>query len=479
MSKIWTVTVREYLAAVKTKGFIVGLIMMPILMGFGFVAGQFAQSVGDGSTRKVAIIDHTGGTVYDMIEAAVERHNAKPQVLGSGEDEDGEPITRQTEPKFVIERIDATDLDTQRVDLSDRVRSGELLAFVEVGEDLLQPKMKQLNPDDLKELEEAAQSPTAALGAMDILGNLQTDSSVVRYVSNKPTYRTFTNLLNRELRQPVQFKRMANANINLGVVSQVMQLATPMAIQDGGLYEKTETGEVAEERKGGRLIAAFAVPIGLLAVMFLVVMTGVSPMTTNVIEEKQLRIAEVLLSGARPFEIMMGKLLGGVGTALTLGIVYVAGAYATAAYFGFAQFVPPMTLVWFVVFTILTALLFGAMFTAAGAAVNNIKEAQSLMTPIILLLVVPISLVMPVVEDPNSTLSTFLGLFPFTASIIGLVRLAVPPGVPLWQTLLAVASSLAGTIAVIWLAGRIFRVGMLSYGKAPTPRQLVGWVLKG
>ncbi|MEM6313903.1 MAG: hypothetical protein AAF743_07435, partial [Planctomycetota bacterium] len=284
MSKIWTVTVREYLAAVKTKGFIVGIVLMPILMGFGFFAGQFAQSVGDGTTRKVAIIDHTGGTVHAMIEAAVEEHNAKPEVVGNGTDDDGDPVTRQTEPKFELERVEADDVDAKRVELSERVRDGELLAFVEIGADILAPKMKPLDAETVEALEDAAESPTAALGAMDLLGDMQTESSVITYVTNKPTYTTFRNLMTRGLRQPVQFQRMANAEINMFVVAQVMQLATPPAVRNGGLYERADDGSVAEEKEGGRLVAAFAVPIGLLAVMFFVVMTGVSPMTTNVIE---------------------------------------------------------------------------------------------------------------------------------------------------------------------------------------------------
>jgi ABC-type Na+ efflux pump permease subunit len=301
----------------------------------------------------------------------------------------------------------------------------------------------------------------------------------VHYATNKPTNREFRGLMNRALQASVPQERMMRGNMNPMMVTQAVLLGTPPQAKNIGLYEQDAAGEVVQEVEGGQVVAGFAVPVGLLMLIFLTVMVGCSPMTTNVIEEKQLRIAEVLLAGVRPFELMMGKLVGGVGVALTLAAVYLGGAFGAAVYFNFAQYLAVDVMLWFVVFTILSALLFGAMFAAVGAAVTDIKEAQTLMTPVMLLLVIPLSMFLPIVQNPNGTLALTLGYFPFTAPLITVLRLAVPPGIPVWQILLAILSSLVGITMLIWAAGRIFRVGMLSTGKAPTPRELAAWVLKG
>jgi ABC-type Na+ efflux pump permease subunit len=496
MTKIWTIAVREYLAAVKTKGFVISLVLLPIFMLGGVFAGRLAEKVGDDSTYKVAVIDQTGGFVYDKLAAAVELHNTKPEV--SGVSEAGDEI-RQTQPRLEIERIDAADetaLAAARLTLSERVREGELLGFAEIGPDLLTPTFNQEligelaaqaaegeNPAAPATPEGASDDPLAALDfESQMAQRMETifgPGTYVHYATNKPTNREFRGLMNRALQASVPQERMMRGNMNPMMVTQAVLLGTPPQAKNIGLYEQDAAGEVVQEVEGGQVVAGFAVPVGLLMLIFLTVMVGCSPMTTNVIEEKQLRIAEVLLAGVRPFELMMGKLVGGVGVALTLAAVYLGGAFGAAVYFNFAQYLAVDVMLWFVVFTILSALLFGAMFAAVGAAVTDIKEAQTLMTPVMLLLVIPLSMFLPIVQNPNGTLALTLGYFPFTAPLITVLRLAVPPGIPVWQILLAILSSLVGITMLIWAAGRIFRVGMLSTGKAPTPRELAAWVLKG
>ena len=504
MSKVWTIAVREYLAAVRTKGFIISLVLMPVLMAGGAFAGSLAERVGDSSTRKVAVIDHTGGFVHDALAAAVEEHNADLTNDGG----------RQVRPRFELERVeaaadaaDAADdaaLMDARFALSQRVRDGELLAFVEVGRDLLEPKIDfeaaaaSMAPAAADAGEEAGEEEVgeagrgggggggSPLGALDLDARMEQmadllggDDGVVRYATNKPTYQAFRDLMADALQQSVPAERLARSGVPQLMVVRSLLLGSPPVVTSQALYNRDASGNVTEEAKAGRIIEGFVVPLGLVFLMFIVILTGASPMTTNVIEEKQLRIAEVLLSGVRPFGLMLGKLLGGVGVALTLAVVYAGGALLAAGYFGFIEYVRPELLAWLVVFTVVATMLYGALFAAAGAAVTNVKEAQSLITPVMLVLVVPLAMFMPILQNPNGPLAVALGYFPLSAPLVTMMRVSVPPGIPFWQAALGALSGLAGTAAIVWASGRIFRIGMLAGGKAPTPKELLGWIVRG
>ena len=309
-------------------------------------------------------------------------------------------------------------------------------------------------------------------------GSVFGPEGVVRYASNRPTYTAFGDLLNDALRTSVPAERLRRADLPPATVLRATLLGVPPVVVGGGLYE-LEGGAVVEEADAGRIVEGFAVPLGFVSLLFLVVLVGASPMTTNVIEEKQLRIAEVLLAGVRPFDLMLGKLLGGVGVALTLAIVYVGGAYGLAWYYGLAGYVRPGVLGWFVLFVVIAALLFGALFAAAGAAVTTVKEAQALISPVMIVLAVPLAAFRPVINDPDGPVALALGFFPLTAPVVTVMRIGVPPGIPAWQALLAAASALLGTLAAVWAAGRVFRIGMLATGRAPTPRELLGWIVRG
>jgi ABC-2 type transport system permease protein len=123
--------------------------------------------------------------------------------------------------------------------------------------------------------------------------------------------------------------------------------------------------------------------------------------------------------------------------------------------------------------------MYGALFVAAGAAVTNAKEAQSLISPIILLMVLPMFVIEPMYQDPSGPLPMAASFIPFSAPMMTTARIAIPPGIPAWQALLSVAVSLLTTVALVWCAGRIFRLGLLMQGQAARPRDILRWVLRG
>jgi ABC-2 type transport system permease protein len=191
------------------------------------------------------------------------------------------------------------------------------------------------------------------------------------------------------------------------------------------------------------------------------------------------RISEVLVGSVTPFELMLGKLLGGVGVSMLLAAIYIAGGMGTAQTYGYAGALTPALAGWFVLFLLMAVLIFGSLFIAIGAACNDLKDSQNMITPIMLFMMVPVFTWGAVLRAPDSTLSLALSLFPTTAPFLMLLRIALQPGPPLWQVLLSVAFTALATVAAVWAAGRIFRMGILMQGKSATVREVIRWVTAG
>jgi ABC-type Na+ efflux pump permease subunit len=134
---------------------------------------------------------------------------------------------------------------------------------------------------------------------------------------------------------------------------------------------------------------------------------------------------------------------------------------------------------WFIIFQTLAVWMFGSIFIAIGAAVTDMKEAQSMMTPVMLLIMLPMFVWFNVVNEPNSSIALMMSLFPPATPMLMLVRQAVPPGVPLWQPLVGIATVLATTLVCVFAAGRVFRVGILMQGKGAKVAEMVRWAIRG
>ena len=168
-------------------------------------------------------------------------------------------------------------------------------------------------------------------------------------------------------------------------------------------------------------------PAVLLFVMFLLVMSTTPQLLNSVIEEKMSKISEVLLGSITPFELMMGKLLGNTGIAMVLATLYVSGGYAVAAYYGYADAVSAGLMAALVLYLVLAILLYGSLFMAVGSACNDLKDAQSLMMPVMILSMLPIFVWTAILTNPSSALSVGLSLFPPASPYLMLMRLAMRP----------------------------------------------------
>ncbi len=297
----------------------------------------------------------------------------------------------------------------------------------------------------------------------------------LRYQTNHPTYEAFPAWAERQLILAIAREQLGL----LGMSSKIEENVQPIRLQREGLTEWNPRTNTIVDPPIIQQVARFVIPAVFVALMFVIVMLASTPAMQGVVEEKMQRIAEVLLGSLRPFELMMGKLLGLMGVSLTVSAVYLAGAYWAAYHYDLTDLLPVPLLAWYVVFQMLAVLMYGSLFLAIGAAAADIKETQTLVMPVILVACIPMFILSQALEDPNSPLVVGTSFFPPVTPMLMLARIAIPPGPPVWQTMLAVALVLVVTTLCVYAAGRIFRVGILMQGKGAKLGQLLQWVFRG
>jgi ABC-2 type transport system permease protein len=412
--KIWVIASTEFGSAVRTKSFLISLLMLPILYGLAFGLQLLVVRRVDTRTRTFAVVDRTG-----VLYPAIERADA-------GADAE--------------------------LELSDRVRRGQLDAYVVI------PAA-------------AAEVPAPGAGTPPAL----------EYHSDNPTDNVIRNWLPAVVNAEVRARRCRAAGVDASLAARLNQ---PLGLDNFGLVERKapEASDapgapaVTTAEKVDRIRTAGA-PVALLIVMFMIIVSTTPQLLNSVMEEKLSKISEVLLGSVTPFELMMGKLLGNAGIAAVLAAIYVAGGYAVAAYYGYADAVPPALLAALALYLFLAILLFGSLFLAVGAACSELKDAQSLMMPVLILLMLPMLVVSAIINNPSSTLSVGLSLFPPASPYLMLMRMAMRPTPPAWQVGLSIVGTTLTALFCVWAAAKIFRTGLLMQGKAPSYRELVRWVM--
>jgi ABC-2 type transport system permease protein len=429
VSRTLIVATSEFLTLVRTKAFIIGVFLMPVFMGGAIVMQKITMERADTERRTFAVVDHTG-VLYEPLEKAAVGWNQAAAA----------PDGTARAGTFVPSRVDVASrrIEDVRVDLSDRIRRGDLFAFVEI--------------------------PASALDAAS--------RPRLRYHSNHPAHTALPRWLEAAIGREIVNRRFEAAALDRGLVDRLTQIPD---VESLGLLERDEAGGIKEAAAVDRL-RTFAIPAAFMLVMFLLVMSSSPQLLNSVIEEKMSRISEVLVASITPFQLMMGKLMGSVGVSLVLASIYLAGGYAVARYWGYASVLTPGLVGSFFLYLVLAVFLFGSIFIAIGAACTDLKDAQNMMTPTMILLTFPMFMWAAVIRAPESGLALGMSLFPPSAPFIMLLRIALQPAPPLWQILLSAVFILATVVFAVWAAGRIFRAGLLMYGKAATPREMVRWI---
>jgi ABC-2 type transport system permease protein len=408
---------REYVERVRTKAFLIGTLIGPLLLAGLTILPTALMSKQRGKPLRVAVLDASG-----VLRTTVEKALRERKVEG--------------EARFVLESPGEGSADAVRAALRADVLSGRLDGYLFLPEDALDRSRAEYYGKNV--------SNVMDLGLMDSA----VEDALVAF-------------------------RLAAAGLPEGRIQDLLRRLDLKTIR------LSESGE--REDRGGSFLLSM---ILLLTLYTSVAMWG-SALMNGVIEEKANRVVEIMVSSVSPVQLFAGKLLGVGAVGLTQLTAWAAcaaalsfvGARAAGATGVQLPELQPVVLLFFVVFFLLGYFLYGAMYAAIGAAVNSQQEAQSLVFPVLMPLIFGVMLFPMVLSSPDSTLSTVLSMVPFWAPLLMFLRVsALMP--PPWQLALSIGITLATIVVLNWGAARIYRVGILMYGKRPTLPELLKWVGK-
>jgi ABC-2 type transport system permease protein len=436
LDKILAVGRAEYLQAVRSKAFLIGLLLMPLMFGGSLLAQIFLEDQVDLTARTCAVVDPTG-ELWHVIEEQARLRNEE-QIWEDAED--GKREQKRPHIEFVRHVPDGSDAETE-LELSERVRNGELDGFL-----LL--RLSVLAPDA-----DVGDRPAA-------------------YHTDSPTFTELPRWLDTVLNTELRRVRFAAADLDEELIAQLDQ---PVSVGSWGLASLDRSGEVKagqRENKG----RTFGVPAGAMFLLFMLVMSSAPALMNQVLEEKMLRISEVLVSAVSPFQLMMGKLLGSVLVSLTLGFLYLGCVAGATHYYGVGDFVPWSLYAWFLLMLVLALLMYGSVLSALGSACSELRDAQSMIVPAMIVVMIPLMAWSAVIESPNGTVATALTFLPTATPLVLMLRLGVSPGPPAWEVAASVTLCLAATVFFVWASSRVFRIGVLSQGQTPSLKVMASWV---
>lgn len=434
LENIAVVSKREYLTRVRSKGFWIGTLALPLFAAASILLPTLFLSKSR-SVQRLVVVDETG-QVAPALREEVAKAGDEAAPGTEKKAQSGRRFDRTTRFDLQIESP-TNNREAQRADLDRRVLSKEIDAWVWV-----QPAVLTGEP-----VEYHARS----------LSNFITQAN-----------------LQRDLTEAVRRVRFERAGLNpaqMGDLTRRVDLETIRVSKKGS---HAEGGE-------GSMILGFI----LFLTLYMTLMIWGQQVMTGVLEEKGSRVIEVVISAIKPSELLTGKLLGIGLAALTqfaiwlTTLVVVTGPGVLAGLSMMEEgALPPVTLEMVLHLTILFVLgflTFSTLYAAIGSAFNNVQEAQQAAGLAVFGLVVPVFFLSPVINDPNSTLAVTLSLIPlFTPLLMALRVSAEMP--PLWQLLLSYGLTFLFLCGMIWVCSRIYRVGILMYGKKPTLPEILRWV---
>ncbi len=437
MNKAIIIAKREYRAAVKTKGFIIGILLLPIFMGGGLLVFTLFKDKVDTDDKKIAVIDYSG-QFREHLEKSAKDWNNSNTVNDKGQ---------KSSPYYFIEFVtpDTGDPEKQKLELSNRVRSKELHAFTQIGRNVIHPI-----PNDEQ-------------------------SRIFYYAENAAVDNTrswFSNTVNNKIREI----RILELGVDNESVKDLFYWVNAEAM--GLVSIDTKTGEVSDAKEINELQTIF-VPYILLLLMFMMLMMSAVPLLTAVMEEKTERIAEVLLGSVTPWDFMTGKIIGGLAVSLTTAAIYVAGGIFTLNRIDMSDLIPYDAIPWFFVYMILNIIMIGSIMAALGATCNDSKDAQAMQFPAMLPIIIPLFLMMPIILNPLSNMAIGCSLFPLWTPMLMLLRQSTSVTIPVWQIVVGLIGVVLFTVLCVWAGARIFRSAIILQGKRPKFGTLMKYIFKG
>jgi ABC-2 type transport system permease protein len=428
---------REFKERVYKKSFIITTLLMPVLMLVLSIAPALIMFFAKGETKHISVIDQSG-IVADKLE--------------SNED-------------VVFEVVPNGDLQTE-----------------------LKRSLEQEN-----------------FGVLYIEQDVVTNPNKVQLYTNASSSMTIEDSITDQIEDIIETERLKAHNIeNLPEILKQIEVNISLTTYRNGDNEQSEATSSAASSFTG-------MALGFVLYFFLVIYGSI--VMQSIIEEKNSRILEVLVSTVRPFDMMMGKILGVASVALTQiaiwGVLLIvisaavipavipqdvlAGVEAVQAGADVATLTADIDpeaitalasimdtgyiselVVLLLLFMMGGFLLYAAMYAAIGASVDQVQDAQQLTTPVTIPIIFSFIILTMIMNDPNNPLVVWCSIIPFTSPIVMIGR--IPSGIPTWEIVTSLILLYATFIVMVWLAGKIYRVGIFMHGKKPSLKELYRWL---
>jgi ABC-2 type transport system permease protein len=436
MKKFLAVIKREYIQRVRAKMFVLSTILLPAALSLFGIVPAIIFSIQTPPLR-VAVVDQTG-KMYAELKRSLESDSSDSNTQSENASQP-RGLPRRGLGTFKLEEVNATSesLDDIRTDLDQRMRARELDGYLILPPDFLSTGKAEFfnrNPGDI-----------VSLGALQ-------------------------STLNRATRE----QRLIDAKVDNKTRQELFRPVSLEGVRVSG-------GSQARDPN-----ASFALVFGVGFVMYLSILMYGQIILGAVIEEKETRIAEILFSSIKPFTLMMGKLVGVSFVALTQLAIW-GLAFSVFALFGVGVGVPALRGIsahipgvplshyfFFALFFLLGYFIYATLYALVGSMVTTAQEGGQLAIPIILILAVSFYLFLPVSRSPDSPLAFWVSIFPFTAPVAMVVRI-VTQTPPFWQIALSLLIGFGSVLVIMYAASRIYRVGMLMYGKRASIPEAIRW----
>lgn len=468
MSKVVQVAVREFASTALTKGFIFGALVLPAvfaalmpLIGFLFDNAKAPADVG-----RVAIIDRS------VMLAPLLEERLSPEALA-----EARQGTRESLPETMKDAQDAAkggELEGERgAQQLDAVAGavdtllGETPQFtIDI---LAQDAVLESAQERLREEVEDETQRTLAVLEIDPDAVVRNDGelefgSYTLYARPKTDPRT-TSTIERTVERAIKDTRYELAGMDKAELQRITR------VERRQVKEVTKTGT-----RSSKQAMQFILPGAMLVLLFMGVMTGGQYLLTTTVEEKSSRVVEVLLSAVSPMELMFGKILGQMFVGLSLTLIYTSLGLSALLIFALADEIEIMSLFYMCVFFLISYVMVASFMAAIGSAVNEMREAQSLMAPVMMGLIFAFYLSFPALLSPSAPWAVALSLIPPFSPFTMMVRIASTEPPPTWQIWLSIVIGIAAAYGSVWFAAKVFRVGLLMFGKPPNFRTLIKWI---
>ena len=432
LKNVAVIAKREYMQRVKTKAFWITTLILPLFVtSISIVPTLLLKN--SKASQKIVVVDETGkvgSALVAKMNSQVTEAPKKQEFGRRGGEDQMVSFDAETEAP-------GADRTAQRADLDKRVMGKQIDAWVWVGPEVFQNKPVEYH---------------------------------ARSVSNVLTQAALRDDLSEVVRQ-VRFRDAGIDSARVDELSRSVKLETQKVSASGSRAE------------GG--LGAAALAMVLFFILYISIIMWGQQVMQGVLEEKGSRVIEVVISCVTPFELMMGKLLGicllgltqlGVWLATVL-VVTTPGLVAAVMVLPAGVSLPtlsPVMLINFVLLFILGFLAYATLYAGIGASFNNIQEAQQAAGLAMTFVIIPVMVMYPVINDPNSRMATVLSLIPMFTPLLMPLRIAIDMP-PLWQLALAYALTIGFVIGMVWICARIYRVGILMYGKKPTFAEIWKW----